>query len=243
MLQESRIVPDKAQGSYNAEKCQLDAVSSDPGAFFGKGSDRRDCQETFRGQEGKGIGVSMHIDLFKHEDNWQDIKDSAMNTINKTTGRYPDSEWKRRLILSEHSPIRRMRFYWRWKDLKSWVSVHMVRHKIGIEHWVSTQRSDRTGVDRDELPQGALVNHACEADAQALINISRKRLCNCASPETREAWQLVKEQIAGTEPELASCMVRECIYRGFCPEMFSCGYHKTEEFQQELAEYRKGINE
>lgn len=38
-------------------------------------------------------------------------------------------------------------------------------------------------------------------------------------------------------------MVRECIYRGFCPEMFSCGYHKTEEYQKELKEYREGINE
>lgn len=184
----------------------------------------------------------MQIDQFKHEDSWQDIKDSAMNTINKTTGRYPDAQWKRKLIMSEHSPIRRMKFYWRWKDLKSWVSVHMVRHKIGIEHWVSTQRSDRTGVSRDELPQGALVNHACEADAQALINISRKRLCSCASPETREAWELVREEVAKTEPELASCMVKECIYRGFCPEMFSCRYHKTEAFQKELEEYRKGIN-
>ena len=73
----------------------------------------------------------MYIDNYKHDDNWQDIKDSAMNTIGKTTGKYPDSEWKRKLILSEHSPIRRMKFYWRWKDLKSWVSVHMVRHKIG----------------------------------------------------------------------------------------------------------------
>ena len=107
----------------------------------------------------------MNIDIFKHDDNWQDIKDSTMNTIGKTTGSYPTSEWKRKLILSEHSPIRRMKFYWRWKDLKSWVSVHMVRHKIGIEHWVSTQRTDRTGVNRDELPQGSLVNHACEVDA------------------------------------------------------------------------------
>lgn len=139
----------------------------------------------------------MQIDLFKHEDNWQDIKDSAMNTINKTTGKYPDSEWKRRLILSEHSPIRRMHFYWRWKGLKSWVSVHMVRHKIGIEHWVSTQRSDRTGVSRDELPQGALVNHACEADAQALINISRKRLCSCASPETRRRGSWSRRRLPG----------------------------------------------
>lgn len=114
----------------------------------------------------------MKIDIFKHDDNWQDVKDSAMNTINKNTGKYPDSEWKRKLLMSEHSPIRRIKFYWRWIELKSWVSVHMVRHKTGIEHWVSTQRSDRTRIDRDELPQGALVNHACEADAQALINIS-----------------------------------------------------------------------
>ena len=101
------------------------------------------------------------IDIFKHEDNWQDIKDSTMNTIGKTTGKYPTSDWKRKLILSEHSPIRRMKFYWRWKDLKSWVSVHFVRHKIGIEHWVSTQRTDRTGINRDESPQGSPVNHAC----------------------------------------------------------------------------------
>lgn len=187
----------------------------------------------------------MEIDIFKHDDNWQDVKDAAMNTINKNTGKYPDSEWKRKLLMSEHSPIRRMKFYWRWKDLKSWVSVHMVRHKIGIEHWVSTQRPDRTDnqdIDRDRLLQGALVNHACEADAQALINISRKRLCNCASEETRLAWKAVKEKVAETEPELSSCMVRECIYRGFCPEMFSCGYYKTDEYRKELEEYRHGIN-
>ena len=184
----------------------------------------------------------MNIDIFKHDDNWQDIKDSTMNTIGKTTGSYPTSEWKRKLILSEHSPIRRMKFYWRWKDLKSWVSVHMVRHKIGIEHWVSTQRTDRTGVNRDELPQGSLVNHACEADAQAIINISRKRLCNCASKETRDAWQSVKDEIAKVEPELASCMVRECVYRnGLCPEMFPCGFNHTESFKKELLEYTKGF--
>ena len=185
----------------------------------------------------------MLIDIFKHEDNWQDIKDSTMNTIGKTTGKYPDSEWKRKLIMSEHSPIRRMKFYWRWKDLPYFVSTHMVRHKIGIEHFVSTQRSDRTGIDRNNLPQSNPVNHACEADAQALINISRKRLCNCASKETREAWQLVKDEVAKVEPELANCMVKECVYRGFCPEMFSCGYNKTEAFKKELEEYRKGSNE
>ena len=188
----------------------------------------------------------MKIDIFKHEDNWQDVKDSTMNTIGKTTGTYPDSVWKKKLLLSEHSPIRRIKFYWRWADLKYWVSVHFVRHKFGIDHWVATQRTDRTGIDRNDIPQGALVNHACEANAQALINISRKRLCSCASPETREAWQTVKDEVAKCEPELASCMVRECIYRGFCPEMFGCGYDKTETFKKELEAYRntaiKGSN-
>ena len=180
----------------------------------------------------------MRIDNFKHEDNWQDVKDTTMNTIGKDTGKYPSSEYKRKLILSEHSPIRRIKFYWRWVDLKSWVSVHFVRHKFGIDHWVTTQRTDRTGVNRDESPQGALVNHAAEANAQALINISRKRLCNCASKETREAWQAVKDEVAKVEPELAECMVRECIYRGFCAEMFGCGYDKTKEFEEELKKYR-----
>lgn len=182
----------------------------------------------------------MKIDIFEHEDNWYQVKDATVNTIGKTRGGYPTPEWKRKLILSEHSPIRRIKFYWRWKGLKSWVSVHFVRHKYGIEHWVSTQRTDRTGVNRDELPQSSLVNHACEANAQALINISRKRLCNCASKETREAWQAVKDEVARVEPELASCMVRECVYRGFCPEMFGCGYDKTDSYQEELKKYRGG---
>lgn len=185
-------------------------------------------------------GGSMEIDIFEHEDNWQGIKDATMNTIGKTTGKYPDSEWKRKLIMAEHSPIRRLKFYWRWKNIKYWVSVHLVRHKFGIEHWVTTQRTDRTGIDRDELPQGAEVNHAAEADAQAMINISRKRLCNCAATKTRNAWQKVKDNVEKVEPELASCMVRECVYRGFCPEMYPCGFSKTDAFKKELAEYRKG---
>lgn len=181
----------------------------------------------------------MTIDIFEHEDNWGAIKDSALNTIGKTKGTYPTSSWKKGILLSEHSPIRRIKFYWRWNGLKSWVSVHFVRHKFGIEHFVSTQRSDRTGVNRDDLPQGSLVNHACEANAQSLIYISRKRLCNCASLETREAWQRVKDRVAKVEPELAECMVRECIYRGFCPEMNSCGYDKTRAYKEELTAYRQ----
>lgn len=183
----------------------------------------------------------MKIAWFKHDDNWQDIKNATMTTIGKSTGKYPDSAWKLKLIRAEHSPIRKMVFSWKWTELPYWLSVHIVRHKIGIEHFVKTQRSDRTGVDRAELPQGAFVEHECCANAQALITISRKRLCSCASPETRQAWQLVKEEVQKTEPELAKCMVKECIYRGFCPEMFGCGFDKTEQFKKELDDYRADL--
>ena len=179
----------------------------------------------------------MEIMWFKHEDAWQDVKNAAMNTIGKNKGSYPTPAWKKQLLLSEHSPIRLLHFSWKWKDLPYWVSVHIVRHKFGIEHFVSTQRTDRTGIKRDELPQGSLVMHQCEADAQSLINISRRRLCSCASPETRQAWQLVKDEVAKTEPELASCMVRECVYRGFCPEMFGCGFDKTPAYEAERQAY------
>lgn len=181
----------------------------------------------------------LEIGNVKHEDNWQQIKDATMNTIGKNTGAYPDAVWKKQLLLSEHSPIRLMKFYWRWKNLKSWVSVHFTRHKFGADHFVVTQRSDRTGSNRDEAPQGALVNHAMEANAQSIINISRKRLCKCASPETQEAWKKFKhEVVAPAEPELASCMVPECIYRGFCPEMFGCGFDKTPRYREDLKNYR-----
>ncbi len=180
----------------------------------------------------------MKVEWMKHDDNWQDIKNATMTTVGKSTGKYPDSAWKIRLIRAEHSPIRKLTFSWRWVDLPSWVSVHMVRHKIGIEHFVKTQRSDRTGVDRAQLPQGAPVNHECFANAQALITISRKRLCSCASPETRKAWELVRDEVRKIEPELAHCMVKECVYRGFCPEMFGCGYDKTEQFQEDVKRYR-----
>ncbi|WP_195515587.1 hypothetical protein [Paraclostridium bifermentans] len=180
----------------------------------------------------------MKLEEKRYIDYWQDVKDATMNTINKNTGKYPESDWKRKLLMSEHSPIRKIKMAWRWLGIKSWVSVHIVRHWLGIEHFVGTRRTDRTGIDRNALRQDELVNHECEANAQALINISRRRLCFCASPETREAWQQVKDYVATKEPELAQCMVKECVYRnGLCPEMFSCGYNKSPKFEEELKEY------
>ncbi|HRR35074.1 MAG TPA: thymidylate synthase ThyX [Kiritimatiellia bacterium] len=170
---------------------------------------------------------------------WRDVADAARTTIRMVEGdKDPSSAWKRRILLSEHSPIRQLTFKWKWVNLPYWVSVHFVRHKIGIEHFVSTQRTDRTGVDRTEMPQSAPVDHECFANAQAVIFISRKRLCRQASPETTAAWKLVLNEIKHLEPELFSVCVPECVYRGFCPEFKSCGYVNTDAYKEALAAYR-----
>lgn len=131
----------------------------------------------------------MQVKLLDIKGTWRSIADAARTTIGKDAGEgEPSSSWKRRMLLCEHSPIRKLIIGWKWTNLLSWVSVHFVRHKFGIEHWVRSQRTDRTGIERNELKQSELIEHEAEANAQAIINISRKRLCVQASEETRIAW-------------------------------------------------------
>jgi hypothetical protein len=184
----------------------------------------------------------LKIKYAKTRSVWRDVADAARTTIHKEEGeKEPSSTWKRRMLLCEHSPIRQMIFKWKWINLKYWVSVHFVRHKVGIEHYVSTQRTDRTGQNRDDIPQSALVNHECCANAQALITISRKRLCRQASSETTLAWKLVLAEVQRTEPEIVSVCVPECVYRGFCPEFKPCGYSATPAYKKALKAYREGV--
>jgi hypothetical protein len=185
----------------------------------------------------------MKVTMFKRKGTWREVANSANTTVHREEGtKEPSSQWKRRMLLAEHSPIRQLIFKWKWKELLSWVSVHFVRHKFGIEHWVRSQRTDRTGIDRNKELQSALVEHECEANAQAIINVSRKRLCNNASPETRAAWKEVLVKLGKVEPELRRCCVPDCIYRGHCFEFHTCGFYKTEEYRVQLTEYREGIN-
>lgn len=184
----------------------------------------------------------MRVEIQNYNDNWQAVKDKTMTTIGKDTGKYPTSKWKTKLLRSEHSPIRDITISAKFYDIPYWVAMHFCRHKIGIEHFVSTQRTDRNirGIPRDKLPQGALVDYAITLNAQAIINISRKRLCSGASKETRTAWEMFLSQLSVVEPELFELCVVECVYRGHCSEMFSCGYSESESlFNCDLQTYRE----
>ena len=184
----------------------------------------------------------INITRMEQVTTWQRVLNAARRTIGrKPLEKEPTDSWKAKILLAEHSPIRLLEFDWTWEKIRQWVTAHLVRHHEGCEKFVHSQRGDRRELpcERDRLPQGARNDMDMTANAQALISISRKRCCMCASKETREAWNQVKEEIAKENPILASKMVRECVYRGFCPEwMSNCKYCYSPAYWLELKNYR-----
>ncbi len=172
---------------------------------------------------------------------WSLALDMARQTVGKEpTHKEPSDEWKIKMLRAEHSPIRCVQYLITCTDVPYWVVMHLVRHHQGIEKFVCTQRSDRTGTDRHSLPQDAHISCSFICNAQALINISRVRLCSQAATETHQLWWKVRETIKGIDPLMANFMVPNCIYRGFCPEFKGCGIDKFSQFENRLEEYRNG---
>lgn len=122
------------------------------------------------------------------------------------------------MLIAEHSPIRDISIKWQWLQMKHWVTVHWVRHKW--EKFVSTQRTDRTGIPRDKLPQDEPADFTGDANVQQLIDTWRKRLCFQASNETREYAEDFKVTLHEMEPEIADALCPNCVYRGGCSEKY-----------------------
>lgn len=167
----------------------------------------------------------MKIEITKVTD-WQRVVDAARFTQGKKSlGHEPGDEFKKQMILSEHSPLRELEFDIKMYGIPYWVSNHFVRH-VHAQPFVSTSRPDITGskISRHDMRQDDLVNLQLSLNAQEIINISKLRLCNKASKETREIWYKVIDELVQIEPYLASACVPQCVYRGFCPEPKSCGF-------------------
>lgn len=168
---------------------------------------------------------------------WSRAKRAALQTVGKKMVNLPDEEWKRKMLMCEHAPLRMVEYDILIENVPQWVTVHLVRHHIGVEKFVATQREDRNAsvTNRDELKQGELNSMLYPVNAQALINISKLRLCRCASPETRFVWEKVREAIERIDPIVARFMVPSCVYRGFCPEFNGC----KRDFSKEREKYLK----
>ena len=164
----------------------------------------------------------MKTEIIKIKGDWQEVVDDCRATVAKPPlGREPGEEWKTKILIAEHEPIRDIWVKWKWRGIKYWIAMHWKTHIWPSR--VNTQRSDRTGVERDKKPQDSPVDFTGDANAQHLIDTMRKRLCGCASKETREYAEDFKAALRAVQPELSDVLVPNCVYRCGCPEMKSCG--------------------
>lgn len=165
----------------------------------------------------------MQTEIIKIKGDWEEVVNDCRSTVGKAElGKEPSTAFKRAILIAEHSPIRDIIIKWRWKGIKYWITGHWARHKW--EKFIRSQRTDRTGVPRDDLPQSSPVDFTGEANAQHLIDTMRRRLCGMADPETREYAEDLKITLCGVQPELAGVLVPNCVYRGGCPEMNGCRF-------------------
>lgn len=130
-----------------------------------------------------------------------------------------------------------------WHKGGAFIGNH--QHEIGAIYeeleWLKNNADRETSVNL-----GLCIN------AQSLIDMAKLRLCTgCASPGTVVVFQAIKDEISKIDPDLASVMVRKCVYRGgICGEPRCCGFNGTQKFREELSQYlsnfsqkQKGLHE
>lgn len=156
------------------------------------------------------------------EEDWMRAKVLACNTIGKKAVTMPSEDWKFKLLKSEHSPARTLMFTIKM-EIPYYVSTHFVRHKYGVEHFVTSQRNDRqTKYDRTLAPQGEKVSHIMDVNATELIFMSHRRLCMQADPYTRAVMEEICRQVGEVCPPMKPLLQPQCEYLHECPEFFPC---------------------
>ena len=160
---------------------------------------------------------------FPTERDWMECKRRALITVGLKAKTPPTDEWKHRILEARHSPIRCLRFSFEMVGIPYWVSVHLCRH-VHAQPYVRSQRNDRQDeYDRNKAPQDAPVNMILDVNAEELMVIANKRLCNQASPETRAVVRRMCDLVEKRCPEFKGLLVPMCEYcGGVCHEMKPC---------------------
>lgn len=163
--------------------------------------------------------------ILKIKGDWNEILNDCRATVKKAPiAKEPSTEFKRKILLSEHSTIRAMSVKFLWQSIKYWVAMHWKTHIW--ESRVDSQRNDRQDrYDRDKAPQDSPIDFIGDPNIQHTIDTWRKRLCRQASKETREYAEDFKVALHDYEPEWAEVLVRNCVYRCGCPELNNCGWY------------------
>lgn len=159
--------------------------------------------------------------------NWNSIKRACMRTIGKEAGnKEPSHEWKKKLLVCQHSPIRKGIITWKWNEIEYFSMAHFARHHVGITPYVETSRSDRTNIPREERKQTDKVSMEMDANIQALIDMASRRLCNQADKTTIGYMQDLISAIKEYDEDIAWALVPSCVRYGGCNEPFgNCTFY------------------
>ena len=139
----------------------------------------------------------------------------------------PSLEWKRKILMAEHSPIRTLMWTIKMENIPYCNSVHFVRHKYGVEHYVQSQRKNP---DRGAERQDAPVTHIMDINAQELIFMARKRLCYKADAVTRKIMIEICHLVWEQEPAMSEVLLPACgMDERNCREFKPCGVYRIAE--------------
>lgn len=168
----------------------------------------------------------MKVTLLEYptEKDWMEVKRRALVTVGLDAKNAPDLKWRRRILEARHSPIRRLHFSFLLEDIPYWVSVHFCRH-IHAQPYVRSQRNDRQDqYDRESAPQDAPVTMIIDMNAEELMVMANKRLCEQTAEKTRKVMKVMCLEAIDKCPELIGLLVPMCVYNGgTCHEMKPCG--------------------
>ena len=136
----------------------------------------------------------------------------------------PSSELLEKLLGARHSPIRVLNYAFLIEDIPSNTATHLARHVHAVP-FISSLRNDRQDrMDGDNAPRNTPVDMIFYCNAEELMTIANKRLCNKAASKTREVVMQMCVEAAKTTPELLKWLVPMCVYHGgVCHEIQSCG--------------------
>ena len=167
----------------------------------------------------------MEITIKRFTD-WQRVVNATRMTVGKEPiDHEPSDKFKHMICRSEHSPLRLLEFDIILKDVPSFVQNQIVRHKQGVEFFVCSSRPDRGNQKpRSEQRKTDPCDMQISINAQAILNISRKRMCRKAEGATRLWWQRVIYELGKIEPILASYCWPDCVYKSKCTEAEPCGW-------------------
>lgn len=164
------------------------------------------------------------IEILRHptDEDWKRCLMLARATQGKfDVPKEPSPEWKIKILKSEHSPIRTLMWTIKMENIPYCNSVHFVRHKYGVEHYVQSQRKNtERGAERQDAP----VTHIMDINAQELIFMARKRLCFKADAVTRKIMIAICTDIWHFEPAMLAVLKPACGYnKENCREFVPCG--------------------